>query len=427
MVASVSGKDADVNAARGSDAVPNKRAADGMAGAAAAGVSAAEPDGGRYSGSHTGDDSNNSDDYDGAEESPSPSLCNARRYFGERLQFVPHSVLVTGGGGFIASHVALLLARQYPEYNVVVLDKLDYCAAVENLKEALDLPNFKFIRGDIRSHDLVLYVLAEERIDAVLHFAACTHVDNSFSSSLLFTENNVLGTHVLLETARQYGGLKRFVHVSTDEVYGGESDMETESSLLAPTNPYACSKAAAEFICRGYVKSFGMPVIMTRGNNVYGPHQFPDKLIPKTVCLLAAGQPCFVHGSGEHSRNFLYVEDAARAFDTILHCGVVDQVYNVGSETERQNIEVVRELLALFALSEREHEFVRYVKDRTFNDMRYRIDSSKLRALGWRQQVSWAEGLRRTAAWYSDADNLERWPKFRDGLVPHPTLTDEKH
>ncbi|BAM80401.1 dTDP-glucose 4,6-dehydratase [Cyanidioschyzon merolae strain 10D] len=352
---------------------------------------------------------------------------DARVVYGDRLRFVPRNILVTGGAGFIASHVVERLVSRYPHYRVTVLDKLDYCSSLSNLAQVANRPNFKFIRGDIRSHDLVLYVLQEECIDTVLHFAACTHVDNSFTSSILFTENNVLGTHVLLECARQYGKVRRFIHVSTDEVYGGESNMETESSILAPTNPYACSKAAAEFICRGYVKSFGLPVIITRGNNVYGPHQFPDKLIPKSICLLAQRRPCFVHGSGEHARNFLYVEDAASAFDTILHCGETDEVYNVGSEIEKRNIDVVHDIIDLFGLSAEANRHIEFVKDRTLNDMRYRIDSSKLHALGWRPQVSWEEGLRRTKTWYCDPNNLKRWPNYLSGLVPHPSLTEEKH
>ncbi|KAK4537725.1 hypothetical protein CDCA_CDCA14G3750 [Cyanidium caldarium] len=352
---------------------------------------------------------------------------DARVVFRERLRFVPQNILVTGGAGFIASHVVTRLVQRYPHYRVAVLDKLDYCASLDNLKEVRMRPNFKFIRGDIRSHDLVSYVLEEERIDTVLHFAACTHVDNSFTSSLLFTENNVLGTHVLLESVRQYGRVRRLIHVSTDEVYGGDSNMETESSILAPTNPYACSKAAAEFICRGYVKSFGLPIIITRGNNVYGPHQFPDKLIPKTVCLLASGRPCYVHGSGEHARNFLFVEDAARAFDVILHSGETDEVYNIGSETEKRNIDVVRDVIDLFGLTKDANRYIEHVKDRTFNDMRYRIDSSKLRALGWKEEVVWEDGLRRTKSWYSDPINLKRWPNYTSGLVPHPSLTEEKH
>lgn len=347
----------------------------------------------------------------------------AERAYRDRLRFTPRCVLVTGGAGFIGSHVAVRLASRYPAYRVVVLDRLDHCGALDNLRAARHLPNFKFVRGDVRQRDLVAYVLAENGVDAILHFAACTHVDSSFASSLHFTENNVLGTHVVLEAARQHGGVRRFVHVSTDEVYGGEADVATpESSLLAPTNPYACSKAAAEFICRGYAKTFGVPIVVTRANNVYGPQQFPDKLVPKSVCLLAAGRACYVHGSGAHARNYLYVDDAACAYDVLLHCADIDRVYNVGSDDEKRNVDVVHDLIALCGLADREDEFCAYVADRTLNDKRYRIDSSALRALDWRPQVSWADGLRRTVAWYSDPANLERWPLYAEGLVPHPTL-----
>lgn len=339
-------------------------------------------------------------------------------------EYVPRSILLTGGAGFIGSHTVDLLIARHPSARIIVLDKLDYCAAYGNIAHhAESSPNFKFCRGDIRSKDLVDYILRSEAVDTILHFAASTHVDNSFGSSISFTANNVVGTHVLLEAAREYGAVARFVHVSTDEVYGGETCFENEESVLAPTNPYACTKAAAELICRGYAKSFNMPIIITRGNNVYGPNQYPDKLVAKTCCLLARGKRAYIHGDGSHLRNYVYVTDMAEAFDVIMRVGKVGAVYNVGSDTEKTNLEVVRDLISVFGHSGKdESEFIEFVKDREMNDARYRIDSSKLHELGWAEKVNWEDGLRLTKEWYSNSKNLARWRSYETGLVPHPKL-----
>lgn len=224
--------------------------------------------------------------------------------------------------GFIASHVAILLCKKYPQYNIVVFDRLDYCSCLENLDELKDLPNFKFVKGDIATADIVNYAFLENKIDTIMHFAAQTHVDNSFGNSLAFTQSNILGTHVLLECAKSCSSIKRFIHVSTDEVYGEGEDFETdpmsEDHVLEPTNPYAATKAGAEFLVKSYFRSFNLPCLITRGNNVYGPHQFPEKLIPKFTNQLMRGQQLTIHGDGTNTRNFLYVEDVATAFDTIL-------------------------------------------------------------------------------------------------------------
>lgn len=338
--------------------------------------------------------------------------------------YTPQSILITGGAGFIGSHVVDLLVERYPDYRIIVLDKLDYCAALDNISRHFSHPNLVWCRGDIRSKCLVDYLLRSENVDTVMNFAASTHVDNSFHSSISFTSNNVVGTHVLLEAAREYGKVRRFIHVSTDEVYGGETDFESEESMLSPTNPYACTKAAAELICRGYAKSFGMPIIITRGNNVYGPRQYPDKLIAKTCCLLARRQNAFIHGNGLHSRSYVYVTDMAEAFAVMLHRGKVGGVYNVGSDDEKTNLQVVRDCVAACSLSDENDAdaWITFVKDREVNDQHYSIDSTKLRMLGWRSAVSWDEGIRMTTRWYADSDNLKRWPDFSRGLVAHPSL-----
>jgi UDP-glucose 4,6-dehydratase len=217
---------------------------------------------------------------------------------------------------------------------------------LKNLVSVADLPNYSFVKGSITSPDLVNYVLRKESIDTIMHFAAQTHVDNSFGNSFSFTEANILGTHVLLEAAKE-AKLRLFVHVSTDEVYGdGESGKPSdEQAPLEPTNPYAATKAGAEYLVKAYHRSFALPVIITRGNNVYGPHQFPEKIIPKFVNQLMRGLPLTLHGTGSNTRNYLFVEDVARAFDTILHQGTVGEIYNIGGDNERSNIEVAQELL----------------------------------------------------------------------------------
>ena len=326
--------------------------------------------------------------------------------------------------GFIASHVAILLCKKYPQYKVVVYDCLDYCACLANLDELFDLPNFKFVKGDITSPDLVSYVLREEKIDTILHFAAQTHVDNSFGNSFAFTQTNIYGTHVLLESAKIWEGLKRFVHVSTDEVYGEgenfESDPMSEEHVLEPTNPYAATKAGAEFLVKSYFRSFKLPCLITRGNNVYGPHQFPEKLIPKFTNQLMRGLPLTIHGDGSNTRNFLYVTDVANAFDVILHKGSPGHVYNIGGKNEVPNLEVAKALLKIFGLQEQEETFLQFVPDRKFNDLRYTINSSKLHELGWQEEMSWEEGLLTTVEWYKKYTS--RYGNIDAALVAHPRM-----
>ena len=327
--------------------------------------------------------------------------------------------------GFIGSHAAILLANKYPQYNIVVYDKLDYCSCLENLKEAMELPNFKFVKGDISSSDLVTYVFKENKIDTVMHFAAQTHVDNSFGNSFAFTQANIYGTHVLLECAKNCPTMKRFIHVSTDEVYGEGEDFDCkpmdEEHILEPTNPYAATKAGAEFLVKSYHRSFKLPCIITRGNNVYGPHQFPEKLIPKFTNQILRGNPVTIHGDGSNTRNFLYVEDVARAFDCILHKGVVGRIYNIGGQNELPNIEVAKSLIRILGKEDEMDDYLTFVPDRKFNDLRYTINSSKLHELGWVEQMSWEEGLKTTVEWYKNYTN--RYGNIENALVAHPRMT----
>lgn len=326
-----------------------------------------------------------------------------------------------------------MLCQKYPNYNIVVYDNLDYCACLANLDELADKPNFKFVKGDIASPDLVSYVLREEKIDTIMHFAAQTHVDNSFGNSFAFTQTNIYGTHVLLESAKNSEYLKRFVHVSTDEVYGEGEDFDvdpmTENHVLEPTNPYAATKAGAEFLVKSYFRSFKLPCLITRGNNVYGPHQFPEKLIPKFTNMLLRDIPLTIHGDGSNTRNFLYVVDVANAFDVILHKGTPGHVYNIGGKNEISNLEVAKTLLKIFGKESKEKELITFVPDRKFNDLRYTINSSKLHDLGWVEKMSWEEGLKTTVEWYKKYTH--RYGNIDAALVAHPrmlntsTKTDE--
>ncbi len=297
-----------------------------------------------------------------------------------------------------------------------------------NLQELFDAPNFKFVKGDITSPDLVSYVLKEEKIDTILHFAAQTHVDNSFGNSFAFTQTNIFGTHVLLESAKCCEYIKRFVHVSTDEVYGEGEDFDTdpmsEEHVLEPTNPYAATKAGAEFLVKSYFRSFKMPCLITRGNNVYGPHQFPEKLIPKFTNMLLRDIPLTIHGDGTNTRNFLYVTDVANAFDTIMHKGEPGHVYNIGGKNEIANIDVARALLKLFGKEDREQELITFVPDRKFNDLRYTINSNKLHELGWKELMNWEEGLKTTVDWYKQYSH--RYGNIDAALVAHPRMLNTK-
>ena len=337
--------------------------------------------------------------------------------------YKPKNILITGAAGFIASHVCNRLIRNYPDYNIVVLDKLDYCSNLKSILPSKSSPNLKFIKGDIGTADLVNYVLLSESIDTIMHFAAQTHVDNSFGNSFEFTKNNIYGTHVLLEACKVTAGqIKRFIHVSTDEVYG-ETDEDAvmgnhEASQLLPTNPYSATKAGAEMLVMAYGRSYGLPVITTRGNNVYGPNQFPEKLIPKFILLAMKGQPLSIHGDGSNVRSYLYCEDVAEAFEVILHRGEVGHVYNIGTHKERRVIDVAKEICQLFSLNPQTH--IKYVENRPFNDQRYFLDDQKLKSLGWFERTSWEEGLRKTTEWY--INNPDWWGDVSGALLPHPRM-----
>lgn len=330
--------------------------------------------------------------------SPPPPVVNSTDDYEFR------SVLVTGGSGFSASHVVELLVARYPHATIVNLDRLDYCASELNCASVANAPNYRFVRGDVGDRALVAQVLDRYAVDTVLHFAAQTHVDNSFGDgSAQFSVDNVVATHVLLECVkRRLPDVKRFVLVSTDEVYGGEHehDERDETAPFKPTNPYAASKAGAELQAQAYMMSYGVPLIVTRGNNVYGPRQYPEKVIPRFVMQLLRDEPCTVHGDGSTRRTFAHVDDVARAFDVVLRRGVVGEAYNIGGVDQISVAQLARRLVALIKPNEPIERWLTNVADRAFNDREYRIRSSKLEALGWRPQVSFDDGLRGVIEWY---------------------------
>ncbi|ETO28944.1 hypothetical protein RFI_08183 [Reticulomyxa filosa] len=349
------------------------------------------------------------------------------------------------GAGFIGSHITVHFVTQYPEFQIVVLDKLTHCASKKNLKEIECCKNFEFIQGDIRSSDLVRHIFTKYEIDTVIHIAAETHVgisrdnnligctDHSFGDPLSFVRTNVEGTHVLLECSRERWVQKKFnlfLHMSTDEVYGESSltdkswEGKKETFVLMPTNPYAASKAGGELLVQSYHHSFQLPVIITRGNNTYGPKQYPEKLIPKFITLLQRNKPLCIYGTGKNLRCYLFVSDLVKAYDMLMHKGVIGEIYNIGSTTEYSNNEVSEQLCRL--LNKDVKEFMHYVKDRPKNDLRYLINCEKILALGWKPVVSFEKGLQLTVDWYNNNEHTHHWSGIESALesTPHQMKRD---
>lgn len=310
------------------------------------------------------------------------------------------NLLITGGCGFIGSNFINHIYESN-KYNIINLDAMYYCADENNVKEEIrKSPYYKFIKGNINDKDLVKNILRDNSITHVIHFAAQSHVDNSFSVPLQYTYDNIQGTHTLLEEVRKYGKIERFIHVSTDEVYG-ESMLETdeahktEQSILCPTNPYAASKAGAELIAQSYNHSFKMPIIITRGNNVYGPNQYPEKLVPKFIKLLKENKKVTIQGDGKTMRAFLHAYDTAKAFEVILEKGEIGEIYNIGCDEgmEYTVLEVAKMLIKMIKNTEKYDDWIEYIEDRPFNDRRYYISNKKLKDLGWDICVKFGDGL----------------------------------
>lgn len=309
------------------------------------------------------------------------------------------NLLVTGGCGFIGSNFINYYFNKNKEVKIVNIDAMYYCASVNNVEKKIRESNrYKFIEGNINDINLIKYILKEEKITHIIHFAAQSHVDNSFDDSLLYTEDNVRGTHVLLESVRKVNLDIIFLHISTDEVYG-ESQLDElakdEMTILCPTNPYAASKAAAEMLVNSYIHSYGLKGIISRGNNVFGPNQYPEKLIPKFIKLLKENKKCTIHGEGKSLRTFIHVLDVAKAVECILLNGIIGEIYNIGSEQqyELSVLEVAKILIKKINKSDNYEDFITFVKDRPFNDKRYFITNKKLKNLGWKQEISFEDGI----------------------------------
>ena len=309
------------------------------------------------------------------------------------------TILVTGGCGFIGSHFINHLMANYPLINIVNIDAMHYCASVNNiLPEFRDSKNYILYKKNITSYETVSEILRVHDIDTVAHFAAQSHVQNSFGDSIKYSLDNVIGTHTLLEACRNYGKIDRFIHVSTDEVYG-ESMMEDrdpkhEQSILCPTNPYAATKAGAELIAQSYYHSFRFPLIITRGNNVFGPNQFPEKVIPRFIELINSNQKLTIQGDGSSLRSFMYIKDVVSAFDHILWKGSIGEIYNIGSNAEISILEVAKKIVGLkYPDHDNFQDYIEYIEDRPFNDKRYFICNNKLRDLGWHQVYNFDTGL----------------------------------
>ncbi len=321
------------------------------------------------------------------------------------------TILITGGAGFIGSHVVRRFVNKYPQYHIINLDKLTYAGNLANLKDIEDKSNYKFIKGDIVDGDLMLKIFENEQPDAVIHLAAESHVDRSISNPTEFVYTNVIGTVNLLNAARSIwknSTGKLFYHISTDEVYGtlGEEGMFTEETRYDPHSPYSASKASSDHFVRAYHDTFGLPVVVSNCSNNYGSFQFPEKLIPLFIHNIKNNKSLPVYGKGENIRDWLWVEDHAAAIDVVFHKGQVGETYNIGGFNEWKNIDLIRVICRVMdrKLGRQEGEsekLITYVKDRAGHDLRYAIDASKIKhELGWEPSLQFEEGIEKTIDWY---------------------------
>jgi len=319
--------------------------------------------------------------------------------------------LITGGAGFIGSHVIRLFVNKYPDYAIVNLDALTYAGNLENLRDIENAPNYSFVKGDITDEAFISQLFKDHSFDAVIHLAAESHVDRSILDPLSFVKTNVIGTAVLLNAAKQTWTSmqgKLFYHVSTDEVYGslGEIGFFTEETPYDPRSPYSASKASSDHLVSAYYHTYGLPMVISNCSNNYGSHQFPEKLLPLMINNIVHSKPLPVYGKGENVRDWLWVNDHARAIDVIFHQGKLGETYNIGGFNEWKNIDIIHLLCSIMdkKLGRAEGEsakLITYVKDRAGHDMRYAIDATKLnRELGWEPSLQFEEGMDKTIDWY---------------------------
>jgi dTDP-glucose 4,6-dehydratase len=323
-----------------------------------------------------------------------------------------HTILLTGGAGFIGSHLTRLFVTKYPQYNIVNLDRLTYAGNLENLKDIEDKSNYSFVKGDITDLELLRRLFKQHCFTAVLHCAAESHVDRSITDPLAFINTNVVGTASLLQAAKEFWADdltgKTFYHISTDEVYGslGETGFFTEETSYDPRSPYSASKASSDHIVRAFYHTYKLPVKISNCSNNYGPYHFPEKLIPLCIHNIINNKPLPIYGKGENIRDWLFVEDHARAIDVIFHNGKIGETYNIGGHNEWTNIALVKELCKqMDEKLKREkgtsEKLITYVKDRAGHDLRYAIDATKLKnELGWVPSLQFEEGISKTIDWY---------------------------
>jgi dTDP-glucose 4,6-dehydratase len=317
-------------------------------------------------------------------------------------------VLVTGGAGFIGSNFVRHALAVHPDWRVTTLDRLTYAGRLENLHDVMDHPRHAFVRADICDAAVVRPLVARSTV--VVHFAAETHVDRSLQAAGEFIRTDVMGTFVLLEAARDAAGLRRFVQISTDEVYGSIAEgASRETDELRPRNPYSASKAGADRLAYSYFATYGVPIVITRASNNYGPYQFPEKLIPLFITNAIDNRPLPLYGDGGNVRDWLHVTDHCRAIDLLVECATPGEVYNVGGGNQLSNLEITRRILGLAG---RPDSLVRHVADRQGHDRRYCLDSSRLRALGWTPTIPFASGLEQTVEWY--AGNEWWWRSIKE-------------
>jgi len=329
------------------------------------------------------------------------------------------NILVTGGAGFIGSHVVRLMVNRYPDYRIINLDALTYAGNLENLKDVEECPNYVFVKADICDYDRVSAIFTDYQVDGVIHLAAESHVDRSIKDPFTFARTNVMGTLTLLQAAKEHWLGKeadrtrncRFYHVSTDEVYGAlqmDGSFFTETTKYDPHSPYSASKASSDHFVRAFHDTYGLPTVISNCSNNYGPYQFPEKLIPLFINNIRHGRPLPVYGKGENVRDWLFVEDHARAIDLIFHKGKDGDTYNIGGFNEWKNIDLIKVMIAAVdrLLGNPEGHslgLITYVTDRAGHDLRYAIDSTKLhKELGWEPSLQFEEGIEKTARWYLD-------------------------
>jgi dTDP-glucose 4,6-dehydratase len=320
-------------------------------------------------------------------------------------------IIITGGCGFIGSHVIRLFVTKYPNYNIINLDSLTYAGNPDNLSDVEHLPNYTFVKGDITDETFINSLFVEHKPDAVIHLAAESHVDRSIMDPLAFVKTNILGTAILLNAARgiwKNHENKLFYHVSTDEVYGslGETGFFTEETPYDPRSPYSASKASSDMLVRAYHHTYHLPVVLSNCSNNYGSHQFPEKLIPLMINNIINQKPLPVYGKGENTRDWLWVNDHAIAIDTVFHKGKIGETYNIGGFNEWKNIDLIHTLCRIMnrKLNRPEgdaEKLITFVKDRQGHDLRYAIDANKIeKELGWTPSLQFEEGLEKTIDWY---------------------------